>query len=341
MGSRQAQLKNWVQQVWPFADRDHIVLDRVSGDASFRQYFRAVSPSATLIAVDAPPDKENSEPFVTIANDWLSKGIRVPQVISDDLSLGFMLLEDFSDTQLIDTLEPNRPNPYLESLETLLSIQMLPADNLPLYDAAILKREMSLFSDWFLEALLGVDSNDWHTLLDQTEGQLIDSALNQPQVCVHRDYHSRNLMVLPTGQLGVIDFQDALIGPITYDLVSLLRDSYVGWPEQRVSGWVEDYRLMLLDIGFDVPNQAAFKKAFDLMGMQRQLKVLGIFCRLYLRDGKQGYLKNIPRTFGYLLASAQRYSEFADLAEALEGLVLPMKQNQHVGNYLRSDGWSA
>ena len=341
MGSRQAQLKNWVQQVWPFADRDHIVLDRVSGDASFRQYFRAVSPSATLIAVDAPPDKENSEPFVTIANDWLSKGIRVPQVISDDLSLGFMLLEDFSDTQLIDTLEPNRPNPYLESLETLLSIQMLPADNLPLYDAAILKREMSLFSDWFLEALLGVDSNDWHTLLDQTEGQLIDSALNQPQVCVHRDYHSRNLMVLPTGQLGVIDFQDALIGPITYDLVSLLRDSYVGWPEQRVSGWVEDYRLMLLDVGFDVPNQAAFKKAFDLMGMQRQLKVLGIFCRLYLRDGKQGYLKDIPRTFGYLLASAQRYPEFADLAKALEGLVLPMKQNQHVGNYLRSDGWSA
>lgn len=334
MGSRQAQLKNWVQQVWPFSDRDLLTLDMVSGDASFRRYFRATSSSASLIAVDAPPEKENSEPFVRIAKDWQSKGIRVPTVLADDLQLGFMLLEDFSDTQLIDTLDASLPSPYLKSLETLLSIQMLPVENLPLYDSALLKREMSLFSEWFLGELLGQDVQHWQTLLDHTENRLVESALSQPQVCVHRDYHSRNLMVMKGGALGVIDFQDAVIGPITYDLVSLLRDSYVRWPDERVSGWVEDYRLMLLDIGFNVPSQASFKKAFDLMGMQRQLKVLGIFSRLYLRDGKQGYLKDIPLTFNYLKGAASRYPEFKDLSYALETLIAPMTENPYLSEYL-------
>ena len=336
MGSRQAQLKNWARQVWPYADRDQLEMTTVSGDASFRRYFRAETPTAKLIAVDAPPDKENSEPFVTIAREWSEKGIRVPKVVADDLSLGFMLLEDFADQQLLGRLQSDGDAPYLQALETLLGIQMLPAEGLPDYDASVLTREMNLFPEWFLGEMLGI-TEDWSTLLEKTYQQLIDSALNQPQVCVHRDYHSRNLMPLADGGLGVIDFQDALIGPVTYDLVSLLRDSYIEWPESQVAEWVENYRLMLMDVGFSLPDTAGFKKQFDLMGMQRQLKVLGIFARLYLRDGKSGYLKDIPLTFKYLYRATAAHPEFSDLKEALSELIPAMRQHELLGEQISSE----
>jgi aminoglycoside/choline kinase family phosphotransferase len=336
MGSRQAQLKNWARQVWPYADRDQLEITPVSGDASFRRYFRASTPAARLIAVDAPPEKENSEPFVTIAKEWSEKGIRVPKVVADDLALGFMLLEDFADQQLLDRLQSEGDAPYLQALETLLGIQMLPAEGLPNYDASVLTREMNLFPEWFLGEMLGI-TEGWDTLLETTYQQLIDSALTHPHVCVHRDYHSRNLMPLADGGLGVIDFQDALIGPVTYDLVSLLRDSYIEWPESQVAQWVENYRLMLMDVGFSLPDSTGFKKQFDLMGMQRQLKVLGIFSRLYLRDGKSGYLKDIPLTFKYLYRSASSYSEFSDLKEALEELIPVMREHKLLGQYIPSE----
>ncbi len=333
MGSRQAQLKNWARQVWPYADRDQLEITPVSGDASFRRYFRAATPTAKLIAVDAPPEKENSEPFVRIAKEWSEKGIHVPKVVADDLALGFMLLEDFADQQLLDRLQTEGDAPYMQVLETLLGIQMLPAEGLPYYDAAVLTREMNLFPEWFLGEMLGI-TEGWDTLLETTYQQLIDSALTQPQVCVHRDYHSRNLMPLADGGLGVIDFQDALIGPVTYDLVSLLRDSYIEWPEFRVAEWVENYRLMLMDVGFSLPDTAGFKKWFDLMGMQRQLKVLGIFSRLYLRDGKSGYLNDIPLTFEYLYRAASTHAEFSELKEALSGLIPAMRQHELLGQYI-------
>ncbi len=336
MGSRQAQLKNWARQVWPYADRDQLEITPVSGDASFRRYFRAATPTTQLIAVDAPPDKENSEPFVRIAKEWSEKGIHVPEIVADDLTLGFMLLEDFADHQLLDRLQSEGDAPYLQALETLLDIQMLPAEGLPNYDASVLTREMNLFPEWFLGEMLGIKEG-WGELLDTTYQRLIESACNQPQVCVHRDYHSRNLMPLAEGGLGVIDFQDALIGPVTYDLVSLLRDSYIEWPESRIAEWVENYRLMLMDVGFSLPDSAGFKKQFDLMGMQRQLKVLGIFSRLYLRDGKSGYLKDIPLTFKYLYRAASAHSEFSDLKEALSGLIPAIRQHELLGQYVATD----
>ena len=336
MGSRQAQLKNWARQVWPYADRDQLEITPVSGDASFRRYFRAATPTAKLIAVDAPPEKENSEPFVRIAKEWSEKGIHVPLVVADDLALGFMLLEDFADQQLLDRLKSDGDAPYLQALETLLGIQMLPAAGLPNYDAAVLTREMNLFPEWFLGEMLGI-TEGWDSLLERTYQQLIESALNQPQVCVHRDYHSRNLMPLADGGLGGIDFQDALIGPVTYDLVSLLRDSYIEWPESVVAEWVENYRLMLMDVGFSLPDSVGFKKLFDLMGIQRQLKVLGIFSRLYLRDGKSGYLKDIPLTFEYLYRAASAHSEFTDLKEALSELIPAMRQHELLGQHIASE----
>jgi len=333
MGSRQAQLKNWARQVWPYADRDQLEITPVSGDASFRRYFRASTPTVKFIAVDAPPEKENSEPFVRIAKEWSEKGIRVPKVVADDLALGFMLLEDFDDQQLLDRLQSECDDPYMQALETLLGIQMLPAEGLPSYDTSIFTREMNLFPEWFLGEMLGI-TEGWDRLLETTYQQLIDSALNQPQVCVHRDYHSRNLMPLADGCLGVIDFQDALIGPVSYDLVSLLRDSYIEWPESKVVEWVENYRFMLMDVGFSLPDSAGFKKQFDLMGMQRQLKVLGIFSRLYLRDGKSGYLKDIPLTFKYLYRSASSHSEFSDLKEALSELIPVMREHTLLGKFI-------
>ncbi len=338
MGTRQAQLKSWAKQVWPYAERDAVEITPVSGDASFRRYFRLADGQRALIGVDAPPDKENSEPFVRIATEWFAKGIRVPQVIADDLELGFMLLEDFADQQLLPILEQDASDtPYQQALQSLVGIQMLPAVGLPPYDSAVLTREMELFPEWFLGSLLGMSdeqiATQWRPLLDKTYELLIQSALIQPQVCVHRDYHSRNLMPLADGGLGIIDFQDALIGPITYDLVSLLRDSYIDWSDEQVADWVESYRMQLLDTGFALPSDSEFLKQFDLMGMQRQLKVVGIFSRLWLRDGKEGYLKDIPRTFGYLLNAAKKYPEFAELRQALEALIPSMKANEDLNRY--------
>ncbi len=338
MGQRQLQLKSWVELVLSGIEGDQaelISLDAVSGDASFRRYFRAYTQKGHYIAVDAPPEKENSEPFIRIARCWFEQGVRVPEVIRSDLEQGFMLLEDFGDRQLLAELGGQR-EPYAQALDTLLKIQQLPAKDLPPYDEPVLRREMDLFSDWFLDRLLQTEKHPVKQQLESVFKELVTSAQSQPQVCVHRDYHSRNLMPLADRGLGVIDFQDALIGPITYDLVSLLRDSYVDWPDSLVYSWVEEYRASLANVGFEMPEAEAFRKSFDLMGMQRQLKVVGIFSRLLLRDGKSGYLKDIPRTFAYLLNAAKRYPEFDSFAKQLESLLPLMKSHPELGVYMES-----
>ncbi|HSG04245.1 MAG TPA: phosphotransferase [Marinobacterium sp.] len=337
MAERVAQLTEWVQNHWSTtgsADDIPGELEVVSGDASFRRYFRARSGDSRFIAVDAPPDKEDSSPFVTIGQRWYAAGVRVPQIICADLQQGFMLLEDFGDALLLPHLQSSSsPTPYDQAMCTLLHLQQLDGAELPLYDDAVLKREMSLFDEWFLGRCLGLDLEDWSALLETLHQQLSERAQAQLQVPVHRDFHSRNLMPLADGDLGVIDYQDALFGPVTYDLVSLLRDSYIEWPQEQVEVWVEIYRQQLRSVGFEVPDQQAFLKDFYLMGMQRQLKVVGIFCRLWLRDGKSGYLKDIPRTFGYLQRAALRYPEFSQFSQALDDLLPMLRTHPLLGSH--------
>jgi len=327
MGERLRQLQGWVveQAGKKGLDLTGEPLQPVSGDASFRRYFRAAGERTDWIAVDAPPDKENSRPFVDIARHWHEAGVRVPDLVALDLDRGFMLLEDFGDRLLLPALTAQSVERlYASAFSALASIQSISAARLPAYDETLLRREMGLFDEWFIGQMLQLElSTAERAVLEQTKRTLVANALEQVQVSVHRDYHSRNLMLLDDGELGVIDFQDAVCGPVTYDLVSLLRDSYIRWPDDRVARWVEEYRTRLQRAGVTLPEREAFLQQFDLMGMQRQLKVLGIFSRLYLRDGKAGYLQDIPRTLGYLYRAAGRYPSMADLKQLLDERVVP------------------
>lgn len=327
MDVRLQQLQHWVSKMAAeqgLSLRSEI-LAPVSGDASFRRYFRASGDQYSWIAVDAPPEKEDSGPFVKLARDWRDQGVRVPELVAVDLELGFMLLEDFGDRLLLPELNDlSADEHYGAALQTLQHIQQIPASELPPYDEALLQREMGLFDEWFIDSLLALQlTDDERQLLADTKSLLVESALAQPQVAVHRDYHSRNLMPLDDDGLGVIDFQDAVRGAHTYDLVSLFRDSYIRWPDQRVHAWVEQFRCALKADNVPVPDSAQFLRDFDLIGMQRQLKVLGIFSRLSLRDGKDGYLADMPRTLGYLLRAAARYPETQAFARWLEQRIVP------------------
>ncbi|PTQ90131.1 aminoglycoside phosphotransferase family protein [Agitococcus lubricus] len=310
-------------------------LDVVSGDASFRRYFRLQHNAGSYIAVDAPPAKENSRPFVAIARALYAHGVPVPQVIAVDFDQGFMLLSDLGDTLLRPCLSAERVDAlYQLAMRELLRIQSCPAPidyALPPYDQTKLLSEMALFKDWFVAQYLGLTlSPEEIALLDQTCVQIAEQVVQQPTVFVHRDYHSRNLMVLDERTLGVIDFQDAVTGSITYDLVSLLRDAYVEWPAADVERWVEDFRQMLQQQGAIAQvSQAEFLAWFDWMGAQRHLKVVGIFARLSLRDGKHGYLQDIPLVFKYLLNEIKAYAELQDVYRWLCQRILPVYVAKH------------
>lgn len=305
----------------------------VSGDASFRRYFRLpLLPGATetaLIAVDAPPEKENSRPFVAIARALRAHGVHVPEVLAADFEQGFMLLEDFGDTLLRPQLTESSVNAlYSRAMQTLLHLlacDEVPGYHLPLYDRQRLLDEMSLLRDWFIARHLELKLNtEQESVLSNAFAQIADAALAQPQVFVHRDYHSRNLMLLANGEIGVIDFQDAVSGPITYDLVSLLRDAYVVWPQADVERWVREFAAMLRsEHRLQGVDDKTFMRWFDWMGAQRHLKVVGIFARLSIRDGKHAYLDDIPVVFNYLLAEIQPHSELHALFELLRCVILP------------------
>lgn len=309
----------------------------VSGDASFRRYFRT-GPDAdgnTWIAVDAPPDKEDSAPFVAIARAWRANDVHVPDVLAVDFEQGFMLLSDLGDDLFLPQLPKRADTLYQAAMAELVRIQQTesPHDyDLPLYCPEKLQQEMRLCPEWFFKELLGL------TLSDQELARfaavcdaLVESALAQPQVCVHRDFHSRNLMTVgdfeKTGVVGVLDFQDAVIGPITYDLVSLLRDCYISWRDENEEKWLGDYLQLSLINGLwpqnQLPDYDTFKRWFDWMGLQRHIKCVGIFSRLYLRDGKEGYLRDIPRTFGYLKKVCSQYPAFAEFNRWLDQVVVP------------------
>lgn len=334
--TREEQLLMWVSRV--FANRQYSVdtplkLDIVSGDASFRRYFRvsvfdtALGENVSYIAVDAPPEKENSAPFIAIARGLKAHNVLTPEILASDLEQGFMLLSDLGDKLLWPALtEATADAYYQEAMLALLDMQncqSIEGYRLPLYDAVKLNEEMMLFPYWCVSKQLNITLAEADiALLDQTMNLLIDSALEQPQVFVHRDYHSRNIMLCESAShdngLGIIDFQDAVIGPITYDLVSILKDCYIEWPRRKVMLWVKDFYVMLTiqhetlmeGIKFD-----QFLKWFDWMGLQRHIKVLGIFCRLSIRDGKKSYLNDMPLTAKYVWHTLKLYPELSDFQQ--------------------------
>lgn len=291
-------------------------LTTVSGDASFRRYFRCAfqtpeGQTATVIAVDAPPEKEDNQSFIRVAETLGDRGVNVPKVLAKDFAQGFMLLSDFGDVLLSDVLDESCCDQlYTQALHDLLRLQKVNFNpELPRYDSALLQREMLLFQDWFLGEHLGLELSEAElALLIETFGRLEASALEQPMVTVHRDYHSRNIMHAKDQPLGIIDFQDAVFGPFTYDAVSLLRDCYIHWPDEKVRAWALDFKNHFdqQELCEAVPASQFFYW-FDLMGAQRHLKAIGIFSRLNYRDGKSGYLKDIPRTLNYVLAETEPY----------------------------------
>jgi len=324
MTERLAQLNEWLSGEVGLKD---FQLVPASEDASFRRYFRVTGNDESWILMDAPPEKENCRPFVDIARQLGSLGLHVPKIGAEDLEKGFLLLEDLGSLHYLDALNDETVDRlYGDALSALAVIQACgPSIGLPPYDSTMLLREMELFREWLLGKHLGLKLSDAENrMLDETFGLLIENALEQPRVCVLRDYHSRNLMVTDSPNPGILDFQDAVIGPVTYDLVSLLKDCYIEWPRSRVEDWVMGYFELAVQSGvLRNEHESRFLRWFDLMGVQRHLKAAGIFARLNARDGKPGYLGDIPRTLGYLVKLETAYPELEDLAGFCKTEVLP------------------
>ncbi|MCW8945490.1 MAG: phosphotransferase [Sedimenticola sp.] len=326
MPKRVELLRTWLNNL---PGMDIFELEAASDDASFRRYFRlTVAGEEPRIVMDAPPDKEDCHPFVTLAEQLGSLGLHVPEVYAADFEQGFLLLEDLGSTHYLDVLTSETADRlYGDALSALAVIQSIgPREGLPEYDSAMLRREMDLFTEWLVGHHLGIelDAADLAMLNDCFE-QLVSSALEQPQVCVHRDYHSRNLLVSSSPSPGVLDFQDAVVGPVTYDLVSLLKDCYIEWPVGRTQDWVMGYFQLAVQSGIiKSEDEGQFLRWFDLMGVQRHLKASGIFARLNHRDGKSGYLADIPRTLSYIVEVAGRYPEMTALGELIKRRLLPV-----------------
>jgi len=300
-----------------------------SADASFRRYFRVWHGGGTWVAMDAPPGKEDLAPYIQVAGLLAAAGVNVPRVLARDPERGFLLLTDLGSRQYLDALRTGQDADglYRDALGALLRMQSgvePAAASLPSYDAARLRQEMELFPTWFLDRHLGIAPGAAEReMLDSQFTRLARAALGQPQVLVHRDYHSRNLMVCEDNP-GVLDFQDACIGAATYDLVSLLKDCYIAWPRERVLGWLREYRELAARAGMHFPgDERDFIRAFDLMGLQRHLKVLGIFCRLWYRDGKPGYLADLPLVLDYALEVTAAEPDLQGLDRLLRERVVP------------------
>jgi len=288
--------------------------------------------------MDAPPDKEDCEPFVRISGYLAEIGLNVPKVTESSVEQGFYLLTDLGCRAYLDHLNEDTVVPlYTDAMQAIEVMHRSGAkyeSDIPAYDRDLLHTEMALFTDWYLARHHGVDLNDAQkAMIESTYAKLSESALEQPKVFVHRDYHSRNLMLVDENNPGILDFQDAVWGPVTYDLVSLLRDCYVAWPRQRVESWLQDYYKRLAgDSLFEGVTPAQFLRWFDLMGIQRHLKAAGIFARLNYRDGKPGYLNDIPRTLAYVFTVAEDYQELKPFVDLLNELGIPQTlQLQTVG----------
>jgi N-acetylmuramate 1-kinase len=311
MHVRENALKEWLIHILKQQD---FHMTPLAGDASFRRYFRVQLNGQSWIVMDALPEKEDLKPFIHIAQTLMQATVHTPQIIAMDLNQGFLLLSDFGDRLLLNVLHVEAPDSYYQqAINTLFQIQSCTINDpkLASFDKTHMIQEMSLCSEWFFKAYLALNLNaDETALMQQTIESIATEVTKQPLTFIHRDYHSRNLILCEEHEepiLGVIDFQDAMRGPITYDLVSLLKDCYIAWPRTKVLEWVKFYytqQPLVQDYSL-----ADFIRAFDFCGLQRHLKVLGIFCRLYLRDNKPGYLKDLPLTLKHVLECAETYEE--------------------------------
>jgi len=312
------KVKTWLETT-PFADW---AVEVASADASFRRYFRLRKGDETRIVMDASLEKTSLSPFLDVTARLLASGVKAPEIYLEDRDAGFLVLEDFGSQLLLGVLdETNFERLYLEAIDEIVKMQGADAQGLPPYDKAFLHFEMELMQTWFLEKYLG-----WELLpvekavLEKVLDTISETVLSQPQgVFVHRDFHSRNIMVTESGEAGVIDYQDAMNGAVTYDLVSLLKDLYIRFEPEKINALALQFRDRA-GIGAD---DATFLKWFDFMGLQRHIKVLGVFSRLWLRDGKPGYLGDLPLTLRYTIEAAARYDETKPLAELLEKVKLP------------------
>ena len=318
---RKQQLEAWLKEKLSVQTLD---LTIASADASFRRYFRVHLSDKTLIAMDAPPPQEDCAPFVKIAKLLYDAGLNAPQVLAQDLENGFLLLSDLGDVTYLNALNNDTAlKLYADATDALIKMQLASkSEALPLYDEALLTREMQLFPDWYVAKHLKFELNaEQQTALQNTFVILNKNILSQGQVTVHRDYHSRNLMITKENNPGVLDFQDAVYGAITYDLVSLLKDAYIQWDEEQIIDWAVRYWEKARKAGLPVPTDfSEFYRDFEWMGAQRHIKVLGIFARLSHRDGKDAYIKDMPLVLHYLRKVCERYVELRPMLRLLDAL---------------------
>lgn len=337
MQAIEADLRAWVEKQLSTAVRDADIAKlgwvALDGDAGFRKYFRAAVPACDLIAAYSPPNTENNAAFLAIDNVLFEHGVRVPKIVAYDEACGFFLMEDLGETMLLDHLTSESVNGhYAEAFVELLKIQQCPpaSDIFPHYDRFTLAQELQLFPQWFVQSLLGHSlTASEEAMLAETFEHLLASAEDQPQVVVHRDFHSRNLVYAEGRSPGVIDFQDAVIGPVTYDVVSLLRDCYIAWPDEQVCNWLQAYGAMAADAGI-IPevSEAQLQRWFDMMGLQRHIKVLGIFARLSLRDGKHRYLDDLPLVLAYVRRICRQHEVMQPFIEWFDSTLLPLAEQQ-------------
>ncbi len=320
-------MESWLQAVGVL---DSGELTLASGDASFRRYFRLHKVAESFIVMDAPPPMEDCGPFVRIATFLGGMGLKAPRVLAENHEQGFLLLTDLGDVQYLDVLRDNPERAdtlYINAIDALLTMQAKGRDyqtELPPYDEALLRLELGLFYDWLCGTHLGLDfSTADDRAFNSCCDVLVENALQQPQVFVHRDFHSRNLMLLDDGTPGILDFQDAVEGPLTYDLVSLLKDCYIPWPSSDVDRWMQLFYEGLAASCRDAVTGPAFHRNFALMGVQRHLKAAGIFCRLNHRDGKAAYLNDVPQTLSYIVDAAAGFDELTFLRQLIEKKILP------------------
>ena len=325
-------LENWVKEQFP---EKPFTLQPASADASFRRYFRVSFQDQTLIAMDAPPQQEDCTPFIQVAEILAATGVHVPKIVAQNLDQGFLLLSDLGNTTFLQALNNQMDSAnqlYGDAIDALIKLQLSQqVEGLPGYDEALLLRELNLFPDWYVAKHLRVTITEkQQAVLQSIFTRIIQNNIAQPRVLVHRDFHSRNLMVTSPNP-GIIDFQDAVVGPITYDLVSLFKDAYIRWDEERILDWMIRYWEKARKAGLPVPTDfAEFYRDFEWMGVQRHIKILGVFARLYYRDGKENYLNDMPLVMEYLRKTCKRYREFHLLLNLLDELS-PAGSDQKIG----------
>ncbi len=311
----------WLQQHF---NCDQLQLTTLKNDASFRRYFRLQTAGQHYIVMDAPPEREDSQPFVNVAQGLKQLGLCVPEVLACDLQQGFLLLTDLGDQLYLNILTADSADRLyrtaFDALRTLQACKTFQAADLPRFDADFMKLEFDRTQTWYFQKQMGLTlTPDIRQVLEQTYQHLIESALQQPVTCIHRDYHSRNLLLVNGKHVGILDFQDAMWGPVTYDLVSLLRDCYIDWPQTKIETWALTYKAQLTESGVIEPttDDLTFLHWFDLMGMQRHIKCLGIFTRLAHQYDKPHYLQYLDRVLKYLLTVSARHDEFTEFHQLI------------------------